>query len=101
MATTAVTRTPWARDSRSADVEIPGYRSPFRARSANIRDIAAQAMIEKRIEEIEQVHDALAGKLPRTVRNNLRTRLRALEANLEAWFAYDGEREPQAVVVTH
>jgi len=97
----AITTSPFIRDSRTADVEIPGHRSPFRSKKGNVRDIATDSMIGKRLMEINAVEDALEESMPRAERNRLRTRLAALVANLEAWQTYDRARETRAVAITH
>jgi hypothetical protein len=97
--TYAVTVSPFVRDSRDADVEHPGHRSPFRSRSSNVVDIATEQMIGKRLVEINAIEDALKESMPRVRRNLLRTRLTALVNSLESWEAYDRGRESRAVVI--
>lgn len=91
-----------SRDSRTADRQGPASASPFRSSLPRKRVLAAEAMIAKRLAEIEELEELLDGIGELDEQKRVTLRLTATYRNLAAWQNYlvDGSpKEIRAVIV--
>jgi hypothetical protein len=90
------------RDSRTADRQGPAESSPFRSSRPRKRLLGAEAMIEKRDLEADQLEAKLAKTTDPAEQARLTLRLLATINNRNSWLDYvaDGfPKETRAVIV--
>jgi hypothetical protein len=81
------------RDSRTADRN--GGRSPFASSLPIKRVRAAEAMVAKREQEIEELNALLANETRPAVQRRLSTRLLGTTNSLNSWLDYLAEGSPK------